>query len=768
MAAKKGSEAKLQKYGVFFVIPFIVIYLFFQLWPTIYTVLLSFTDMKGFKTGWHGSHVITKNLSELSTAGDELEKGFLSFKYETPVEVAEATEAVVKEEKVLPNAEMVDVSAKLKGKLLYDLRFDFAKIRYEEMEKMLKSNTQFALAERVIKDSDIAEPPALVKYQQGKATLAELVSEKGSLLNVVNESGITITNKAIVKAVAENKYDDAKVQKYLKKAKVKYAHLYAYVSGEKTLDEVIKSSKMNLLDLCKEAGIPVSAFTKVRGLKAKDVTEVTGLELQVKKPVMFILTKDIPYTENGIKHTLVLDQYVTLELTGEQVELNIVDEKLYEKAADGSKVAITTYSNNNDYMNKNENGTFFVSRKMNCVENNVKHDVVLEQTMNIHNGKVEIAENYYEFDKDGNKYFIGLVANGNILMNKEYQCNNRSYSLDQRAKVKANADTVSFIVDKENLYEFTNSGKFLLGAVSYNKSADAKKVKLRVCSNSEKDRPNADKLDVAISKCNTVHPVGFTNFSRLVDDKYFWGSVVNTFIMWTFNFAPQLGIALLFAIWFTDPRMQLKGKNLFRALFYMPNLLTAASVAILFKSLFGYPNGPIDQFLFNIGVRTESMLDGELLREAVNFFRNVTWSRGIVAFIQWWLWCGQTLIMLMAGITSISPSLYESAVVDGANQGQQTIYITLPLLRPMMLYILITSLIGGMQLFEIPFLLTDMRGGPDFKIRSMVVYMYNNAFQGGNDYAYGSTIAMGVFVITMIFSMLIYFFMQDRSDMGRR
>lgn len=61
-----------------------------------------------------------------------------------------------------------------------------------------------------------------------------------------------------------------------------------------------------------------------------------------------------------------------------------------------------------------------------------------------------------------------------------------------------------------------------------------------------------------------------------------------------------------------------------------------------------------------------------------------------------------------------------------------------------------------------------MRGEPNFKIRSMVVYMYNNAFQGGNDYAYGSTIAMGVFVITMIFSMLIYFFMQDRSDMGRR
>ncbi len=262
--------------------------------------------------------------------------------------------------------------------------------------------------------------------------------------------------------------------------------------------------------------------------------------------------------------------------------------------------------------------------------------------------------------------------------------------------------------------------------------------------------------------------IGLQNFARLVKDKYFWGSVGNTFIMWLFNFVPQLGIALLFAIWFTDPRMHLKGKNTFRALFYMPNLLTAASVAILFRSLFAYPNGPINQFLYGLGIQSSVVRNGEVVKEAIQFFRSVPLSRAIVSFIQWWLWCGQTLIMLMAGITSISPSLYESAVVDGANQGQQTFYITLPLLKPMMLYILITSLIGGMQLFEIPFLLTDMRGGPDFKIRTMVLYMYNMAFQGVNDYAYGSAIAMGVFIITMILSMFIYFFMQDRSDMGRK
>ncbi len=274
-----------------------------------------------------------------------------------------------------------------------------------------------------------------------------------------------------------------------------------------------------------------------------------------------------------------------------------------------------------------------------------------------------------------------------------------------------------------------------------------------------------------------LHFIGLTNFFNstkneagevvrqgLIFDKNFWGAVVNTFIMWGFNFIPQLGIALLFAIWFTDPRMHIKAKNGFRALFYMPNLLTAASVAILFRSLFGYPIGPVNQFFNKLGIYATVIKDGVEVKEAIQFFRSVAWSRGIVAFIQWWMWCGQTLIMLMAGITSISPTLYESAVMDGANQRQQTVYITIPLLRPMMLFILITSLIGGMQLFEIPFLLTDMRGGPDFKIRTMVLYMYNTAFQGKNRYGYAAAIALGVFVITMICAYFVNNLMKDRTD----
>jgi len=268
--------------------------------------------------------------------------------------------------------------------------------------------------------------------------------------------------------------------------------------------------------------------------------------------------------------------------------------------------------------------------------------------------------------------------------------------------------------------------------------------------------------------------VGLANFSKLIQDPYFWGALGNTFIIWGINFLPQLGLALVLAIWLSDVRLNLAGKGLFRAIVYMPNLLTAASVALLFRSVFGYAahvQAPANQFLYSLGIQATKIdqITGATVKEAIDFFRSVAFSRGLVSFIQWWMWYGYTLIILMAGITTISPSLYESAVIDGANSRQTTWYITLPLLRPIMLYILITSAIGGMQMFDIPFLLTDMYGAPDYKIRTTTVYQYNIAFgRGANDYAYGAAISIGIFVVTIVLALLIFFFLQDRSELKKR
>jgi len=271
---------------------------------------------------------------------------------------------------------------------------------------------------------------------------------------------------------------------------------------------------------------------------------------------------------------------------------------------------------------------------------------------------------------------------------------------------------------------------------------------------------------------NTFDFVGLANFVKLSQDPYFWGALGNTFIIWTVNFIPQLGLALVLALWFSDLRLKPTGRNLFRAIVYMPNLLTAVSIALLFRSIFGYNahvTSPANQFLRWLGFQDTVIRDGVAVKEAFNFFRSVTFSRVLVSFIQWWMWYGYTMIILIAGITSIPNSLYESAMIDGANSRQSAIYITLPLLRPMMLYILITSMIGGMQMFDIPFQLTDMMGGPDFKIRTTTVYQYNVALgRGANDYAYGAAISIGIFMVTIVLALMIFFFLQDRSEFKKR
>jgi len=268
--------------------------------------------------------------------------------------------------------------------------------------------------------------------------------------------------------------------------------------------------------------------------------------------------------------------------------------------------------------------------------------------------------------------------------------------------------------------------------------------------------------------------VGFVNYFHLIKDPYFWGAMGNTFIIWGINFIPQLGLALILSIWLSDIRLNLTGKGLFRAVVYMPNLLTAVSVALLFRSIFGfgaYTTSPANQFLRSLGIQATKIdpITGETVKQAIEFFRSVAFSRGLVAFIQWWMWYGYTMIILMAGITTIPISLYESASIDGANSSQTTWYITLPLLRPIMLYILVTSMIGGMQMFDIPFLLTDMMGGPDYKIRTSTVYQYNIALgRGANDYAYGAAISVGIFIVTIILALIIFFFLQDRSELKKK
>ena len=251
--------------------------------------------------------------------------------------------------------------------------------------------------------------------------------------------------------------------------------------------------------------------------------------------------------------------------------------------------------------------------------------------------------------------------------------------------------------------------------------------------------------------------IGLENFKALFADAFFLKALGNTWIIWMLNFIPQLGIAMLLSVWFTNLRLRIRGVGFWRALFYLPNLLMPATIAVLYFNFFSF-YGPVNQILVR----------GGILPEAFNFFLDEWATRGIVIFIQWWMWFGSTIILLMAGMTSISPSLYESAMVDGASSGQMFRNITLPLLKPVLIYTLVTSLVGGMQMWDIPYMISGGRGAPNGSVMTMNVLMYMklNSTKG----LIGSAASVGVmiFVITSVVALGIFYALRDKDAAEER
>lgn len=249
--------------------------------------------------------------------------------------------------------------------------------------------------------------------------------------------------------------------------------------------------------------------------------------------------------------------------------------------------------------------------------------------------------------------------------------------------------------------------------------------------------------------------VGWKNFERLFADDFFVTAVKNTWLIWMLNFIPQIGVALLLSVWFTNTRLNLKGVGVWRALFFLPNLLMPAVVASLFFALFAY-YGPVNQLLVRAG----------FLPEAMHFLEDATTARGLVVFIQWWTWFGQTVIIVMAGMTSIPIPLYEAAMVDGATSSQMFWRITIPLLRPILIYIFVTSLVGGMQMFDIPFLLTDGRGGPTRAILTNNILMYMKFGSSKGHIGAAASVGILIFLMTSICALGIFYFMRERNTSG--
>ena len=262
--------------------------------------------------------------------------------------------------------------------------------------------------------------------------------------------------------------------------------------------------------------------------------------------------------------------------------------------------------------------------------------------------------------------------------------------------------------------------------------------------------------------------VGFDNYATILFgsgegmgrrakamQELFLTSFKNTIILWFGNFIPQILLSLLLAVWFTDSKLHIPGVGFFKVVMYLPNIITAVSVAALFMRFISNSQlSAVNTLLLNAG------------SDAVSFEASAVWSRGIVMFIQTWLWFGNTMIMMMSGIMGINPSLFEAAAIDGASSGQVLRKVTLPLLRPMVVYTLITSMIGGLQMFDIPNLLVK-NGGPN-EIAKTVVMDISNGISGSADVGFAATESVVLFFVAGIIGIFLFKLMESDDDKEAR
>ena len=248
----------------------------------------------------------------------------------------------------------------------------------------------------------------------------------------------------------------------------------------------------------------------------------------------------------------------------------------------------------------------------------------------------------------------------------------------------------------------------------------------------------------------------FQNYKNILNNPSFQVSLRNTAVMWIINFIPQIVMALLLTAWFTNERLKIKGQGAFKVLLYMPNIITSATIAILFGNLFGFPIGPVNTLLLKLG----------FIHQGINFAVNKNVSRGVISFIQFWMWYGNTMIVLIAGVLGISPTLFEAASIDGASNTQAFFRITLPLLRTVLLYTLVTSMIGGLNMFDIPRLY--LNGNPDQATLTTSLFIYNQAFSGSYLYNRASAASMIMFVIIAILSAILFHIMRDKDAIKQK
>lgn len=228
--------------------------------------------------------------------------------------------------------------------------------------------------------------------------------------------------------------------------------------------------------------------------------------------------------------------------------------------------------------------------------------------------------------------------------------------------------------------------------------------------------------------------VGLENYQKLIQDKLVIQSFINTFKYTLITVPLGVILSLLVAVLLNT---QIKGKTIYRTLFFLPVVSAPAAVAMVWKWIFNSDYGMINNFLKALGI------------SGVNWLTNPNTALWAVAIVGIWSMIGYNMIILLAGLQEIPATYYEAAEIDGAGPVRQFFSITLPLVTPTLFFVIITTLIGSLQVFDVIYMMISRSNAALPYVQSVVVLFYRYAFEM-NMKGYGSAIIILLFVIILI------------------
>ncbi|MEZ0074255.1 carbohydrate ABC transporter permease [Planotetraspora sp. GP83] len=248
--------------------------------------------------------------------------------------------------------------------------------------------------------------------------------------------------------------------------------------------------------------------------------------------------------------------------------------------------------------------------------------------------------------------------------------------------------------------------------------------------------------------------VGLRNFQFLIKDSTFWLALYNTFVIWILSTVPMLLLALVIAVLLNS---SVRFTSFYRIAYFIPNVTSIVAIALFFGAVFSSNVGLVNIIL------------GWLHIGAVPWLTNEWTIKLVIAFLITWQWTGYNAIIYLAGLQAIPTEMYEAAKIDGAGPVQTFFKITIPQLRPIILFTVVVSTINGMQTFTEPQVLfggnasiNPDSGGPGQAGLTAILYFYREAF-GNNDYGYGAAIAWAVFLVILLFTAINWRLVQRRE-----